>query len=150
MLSPNKLFDRLQHIFLTSVWVFDGWRCQRPLRSQSECIHTYLLSSSIVELVWEIYMAWSHTGLASYPLVTRGLGGAVVMPLVVRAKDPGYDTTIAQHLQRLISRAFTYGVVGSLVLSWSWATQSGFIFFWCLWIQMCNNLWQRLCAYNLP
>ena len=47
------------------------------------------------------------------------------------------------------SRPIMYGAVGSLVLSWSWTRQPGFISFWCLWIQLCNNLGQRLCAYNL-
>ena len=37
-----------------------------------------------------------------------------------------------------------YGAVGSLVLSWSWTRQPGFISFWCLWIQLCNNLRQML------
>ena len=31
---------------------------------------------------------------------------------------------------------FTYGAIGSLVLSWSWARQRGFISFRCLWIQL--------------
>ena len=47
-------------------------------------------------------------------------------------------------------RPIMYGAVGSLVLSWSWTRQPGFISFWCLWIQLCNNLVQILCAYNLP
>ena len=51
---------------------------------------------------------------------------------------------------RFNSRPIMYGAVGSLVLSWSWIRQPGFISFWCLWIQLCNNLGQRLCAYNLP
>ena len=49
---------------------------------------------------------------------------------------------------RLSSWAFTYDTVASLVSSWSWARQSGFISFRCLWIQFCNNLGQRLCSYN--
>ena len=48
------------------------------------------------------------------------------------------------------SRPIMYSAVGSLVLSWSWTRQPGFISFWCLWIQLCNNLGRRLCAYNLP
>ena len=51
---------------------------------------------------------------------------------------------------RLYSRPIMYGAVGSLVFSWSWTRQPGFICFWCLWIQLCNNIGQRLCAYNLP
>ena len=51
---------------------------------------------------------------------------------------------------RFNSRPIMYGAVGSLVLSWSWTRQTGFISFFCLWIQLCNNLVQRLCAYNLP
>ena len=43
-----------------------------------------------------------------------------------------------------------YGAIGSLVLSWSWTRQSGFISFRGFWIQLRNNLGQRLCAYNLP
>ena len=35
-----------------------------------------------------------------------------------------------------------HGKVGSLVFSWSWTRQPGFIFFSCLWIQLCNNIWQ--------
>ena len=49
----------------------------------------------------------------------RGLDGPVVRPLAARAKSSGFDLPIAQHVQRLISRAFAYGAVGSLVLSWS-------------------------------
>ena len=41
--------------------------------------------------------------------------------LSAHAKGPGFDTPIAQHVQILISRAFTYSAVGSLVLSWFWA-----------------------------
>ena len=51
----------------------------------------------------------------------RGLGGPVVRPLAARAKGSGFDFPIAQHVQRLISQAFMYGAVVSLVLSWSWA-----------------------------
>ena len=51
---------------------------------------------------------------------------------------------------RFNSRLIMYSAVGSLVLSWSWTRQPGFISFWCLWIQLCNNLKQWLCAYNLP
>ena len=51
---------------------------------------------------------------------------------------------------RFNSRPIMYGAVGSLILSWSWSLKPGFISFWCLWIQLCNNLQQRLCAYNLP
>ena len=74
----------------------------------------------------------------------------MVRPLAARAKGLGFDSPIAQHVQRLISQAFTYGAVGSLVLSGTWARQPGFISFRCLGIQLCNNLGQRLCAYNLP
>ena len=49
------------------------------------------------------------------------ISGPVVRPRAARAKDPGFDSPIAQHVQRFISRDFTYGAVGSLVLSWSWA-----------------------------
>ena len=48
------------------------------------------------------------------------------------------------------SRPIMYGAVDSMVLSQSWTRQSGFISFRCLWIQLCNNVGQRLCAYNLP
>ena len=51
---------------------------------------------------------------------------------------------------RFNSRPILYGALGSLVLSWSWTRQFEFISFWCLWIQLCNNLGQRLCAYDLP
>ena len=51
---------------------------------------------------------------------------------------------------RFNSRPIMYRTVGSLVLSWSWTRQPGFISFGCLWIQLCNKLGQRLCAYNLP
>ena len=64
----------------------------------------------------------------------------VVRPMVASAKGPGLDSPITQHVQRVISRALTYGAVGSLVLSWSWARQPGIISFRCLWIQLCNNL----------
>ena len=43
----------------------------------------------------------------------------MVRPLAAREKGPGFDYPIARHVQRFISRAFTYGAVGSLVLSWS-------------------------------
>ena len=45
------------------------------------------------------------------------LGGPVVRPLAARAKGPEFDSPIAQHVQGLISQAFTYGAVGSLVSS---------------------------------
>ena len=51
---------------------------------------------------------------------------------------------------RFNSWPIMYGAVGSLVLSCSWTRQPGFISFWCHWIQLCNNIGQRLCAYNLP
>ena len=41
----------------------------------------------------------------------------MVRPLAARAKGPGFHSLIAQHVQRLIYRAFTYGMVGSLALS---------------------------------
>ena len=57
----------------------------------------------------------------------RGLGGPVVRTLAARAKGPGFDSSIIQHVQRLISRVFTYGgAVGSPILSWSWTRQPGF------------------------
>ena len=59
--------------------------------------------------------------------VDGGLGGPVVRPLAAGAKVPGFESPIAQHVQRLISWAFMYGAVGSLVSSWSWARQPGFI-----------------------
>ena len=49
------------------------------------------------------------------------LGGPVVRPLATRAKGLVFDSLTTQHIQRLISRALTYGAVGSLVLIWSWA-----------------------------
>ena len=50
--------------------------------------------------------------------LNRGLdlGGQLVRPLTARAKDPGFGSPISQHVQRLISRAFTYGAVDSLDL----------------------------------
>ena len=45
---------------------------------------------------------------------------------------------------RFNSRRIMYGAVGSLVLSWSWTRHPGFIFFWCHWIQLCNNLGQKV------
>ena len=47
---------------------------------------------------------------------------------------------------RFNSRPIMYGAVGSLALSWYLTRQPGFISFWCLLIQLCNNLGQRLCA----
>ena len=85
-----------------------------------------------------------------YIYIYRGLGGPVVTPLAARAKGPGFDSPIAQYVQRLISQIFRYSAVGSLVLSRSWARQPRFITFQYLWIQLCNNLGKRLCAYNLP
>ena len=88
------------------------------------------------------------------------LGSSVVRSLATGTKCPGFNFLIAQHVQILISRAFMYGAVGSLVLRWSWARQSGFISFsielvlgpdnlgsfpsCCLWIQMYNNLGQKV------
>ena len=46
--------------------------------------------------------------------------------LAAHASSSGFDSPIAKHVQRLISRAFTYGAVGSLVLSWSWTRQPGY------------------------
>ena len=54
-------------------------------------------------------------------MVLRGLGGPVIRPVVACAKGPGFNFPINQHVLRLIARAFTYGTVDSLVLSWSWA-----------------------------
>ena len=76
------------------------------------------------------------------------MGGPVVKPLAARAKGPGFDSRIAQHFRRLLSRAFTYGAVGSLVSRWSWTRKAGFISFRCLWIQLYNNLGQRLCVQS--
>ena len=45
----------------------------------------------------------------------------MVKSLDARAKSMGFDSPITQHVQRLISRAFMYGAVGSLVLNWSLA-----------------------------
>ena len=67
------------------------------------------------------------------------------------SEDCGFDSHCRPgSFLRFNSRPIMYGAVRSLVLSWSWTRQPGFIFFWCLWIQLCNNLGQRLCAYNLP
>ena len=81
-----------------------------------------------------------------------GLGGPVVRPLAARAKCPGFDSPITQHVQRLISRPFTYsyGAVGPLVLSWSWAQQPGFIPFGTFGFNCVITLGKRLCAYSLP
>ena len=46
-----------------------------------------------------------------------GLDGQVVRPLAARAKGPGFDSPFSQHVPRLISQAFTYSAVDSLVLS---------------------------------
>ena len=45
----------------------------------------------------------------------------MVRPLAAGADGPGFDSPIAPHVLILISRAFTYGAVGSLVLSCSLA-----------------------------
>ena len=50
-------------------------------------------------------------------------------PQAAGAKGPGFDSPIAQHHQRLTPQAFTYGEIGSLVLSWIWARQSWFVSF---------------------
>ena len=57
----------------------------------------------------------NDTRRARYKQYIHGLGGPAVRPLAARAKGPGFYSSIAQHIQRLISRAFTYGAVGSLV-----------------------------------
>ena len=44
--------------------------------------------------------------------ISRGLGGSLNRPLAARAKDPGFNSPIAQHIQRLIYRVFTFGAVG--------------------------------------
>ena len=77
-------------------------------------------------------------------LSSWGLGGTVVKPPAATAKGLRFESPIAQHVQRLISRAFTYGAVGSLVLRWSWTRQPGFISFRCLWIQLCNKPWAKV------
>ena len=51
---------------------------------------------------------------------------------------------------RFNSQPIICGAVGLLVLSWYWTRHPGFISFWCLGIQLCNNVGQRLCAYNVP
>ena len=65
----------------------------------------------------------------TYKNIARGLGGPVVRPLAARAEGPRFDSPIAQHVQRLFFLAFTYGAVSSLVLSWYWTRQPGFISF---------------------
>ena len=92
-----------------------------------------------------------------------GLSSAVVRPPSAGAKGPGFDSPVAQHVQRLIYRVFTYGAVDSMVLNWYWARQPGFISFsltWscsqqvgfisfsCLWIQLRNNSWANaMCVH---
>ena len=78
-----------------------------------------------------------------------GLGDLVVSPRAALANCLRFDSLVARHIQRLISRAFTYGAVCSLALSWPWTNNvgsfpsvaSGF---------NCVNLGQRLCTYNVP
>ena len=53
----------------------------------------------------------------------------MVRLLAAREKRPGFNFLIVQYVQRLNYRALTYGAVGSLVLSCSWARQPGFISF---------------------
>ena len=55
-------------------------------------------------------------------IIILSLNSSVVKPLAALAKGSGFNSLFAQHVQRfIISQAFTYHVVGSLVLSWSWA-----------------------------
>ena len=60
--------------------------------------------------------------------VFRSLGSSVVMPLAAGAKDLRFNSTVTQHVQRLFSWTFMYGVIGSLILSWSWTRQPGILF----------------------
>ena len=45
-----------------------------------------------------------------------GVSSSVVRPLVAHAKGMEFDSSITQHVQRLISWAFMYDAVGALVL----------------------------------
>ena len=67
----------------------------------------------------------------------RGLGGPVVRLIAAHANGPGFDSQVAQHVQRLISRVFT-------LIHWSCDRQSGFTSFRCFFIQLCNNLGQSV------
>ena len=68
-----------------------------------------------------------------------------------RSEGCGFDSHCRpDSFLRFNSRPIMYGVVGSLVLNLSLTRQPGFISFWCLWIQLCHNLGQWLCAYYLP
>ena len=53
----------------------------------------------------------------------------MVRALIARASGSRVDSSIAEDVQRLTDQAVSYGVVGSLVLSWSWAKQSEFTYF---------------------
>ena len=89
-----------------------------------------------------------YVSMCMFPVtIFRGLGGSVVGPLADRAKDPGFDSPIAQIL---ISRALTYGAVRSLALrvvlgpdNLGSFTSGAFGF------NLCNSRGQSLCAYNL-
>ena len=61
-----------------------------------------------------VRLLWSNFGVlvAPYKLC---LLNYLLRSLAAHAKGPGFDSLIAQHVQILISQAFTYGTVGSLV-----------------------------------
>ena len=46
---------------------------------------------------------------------------SVVRQLAADANGPGFDSPVAQHVQRLNFQALAYRAFCSLVLSWSWA-----------------------------
>ena len=75
------------------------------------------------ELVTSVICTHSHTYkhnliYISIYISIRKLGSSVVMPLASGAKGTRFDSSVAQHVQKLFSRGFTYGAVDSLVLSW--------------------------------
>ena len=72
-----------------------------------------------------------------YITMRKDVGVPVVRPLATRAKDPELDSQMAQHVQILFSWAFTYGAVGSLVLSW-FLDPTTWVHF--LPVPLCNNL----------
>ena len=64
-------------------------------------------------------------------------------------KGSAFVFPISQYVQRLKSRAITYGAVGLLVLRWSLAQQSGFISFRCPWIQSCAKALGKDCVRTI-
>ena len=77
-----------------------------------------------VNYIWQISTPNSHRYHHLKQISTsRGFVSSVVRPLADGSKSPG---SILQHVQILVSRVFTYGAFGWLVVSWSWARQPEF------------------------